>query len=126
MRIPRVVFLSTAAALVLAVAGAGQKNNARSADSDWPMFNRDLAGTRFSPLTQINTANVGTLTRAWTYKLRPAEGKALTGQSPSEIFQHRSISSIRTSSSLNWPRVWAFTRPGSNVPNRLVQPSTMR
>jgi glucose dehydrogenase len=34
-------------------------------DADWPMFNRDLAGTRYSPLTQINTANVATLTKAW-------------------------------------------------------------
>ncbi len=28
--------------------------------SDWPMYTHDLGGTRFSPLTQINTTNVGT------------------------------------------------------------------
>lgn len=39
-------------------------------DSDWPMFSRDLAGTRYSPLTQINTKNVGKLTKAWSYSLR--------------------------------------------------------
>src|SRR5260221_585526 len=27
-------------------------------DRDWPMFNRDLAGTRYSPLTQVDTTNV--------------------------------------------------------------------
>ena len=47
--------------------------------SDWPMYTRDLGGTRFSPLTQINTANVGTLTQAWIYRLRdpnaPAAGR---------------------------------------------------
>jgi quinoprotein glucose dehydrogenase len=33
------------------------------------MYNYDLAGTRHSPLTQINTRNVGTLAPAWSYKL---------------------------------------------------------
>src|SRR5947199_1450759 len=89
MRFPRVVFLSAAGALLfcLAIAGTAQRNNVRSADADWPMFNRDLAGTRFSPLTQINTANVSQLTQAWSYKLRPHDGKPLTGQSPNEMFQ---------------------------------------
>ena len=38
---------------------------------DWPMYNRDLAGTRHSPLTQITPANVSRLTRAWTFKMGP-------------------------------------------------------
>lgn len=37
--------------------------------ADWPMYNRDLAGTRYSPLAQINTKNVGKLVRVWSYKL---------------------------------------------------------
>src|SRR5262245_58914701 len=89
MRIPRVVFLIAAGALLIlaTIRGSAQKPGARSADADWPMFNRDLAGTRFSPLTQINTSNVSKLTQVWSYKLRPRDGKPLTGQSPSEIFQ---------------------------------------
>ena len=39
--------------------------------ADWPMYNRDLASTRFSPLSQINTENVGKLAVAWSYKMRP-------------------------------------------------------
>src|SRR5580658_855791 len=54
--------------------------------ADWPMFNRDLAGTRYSPLTQINTANVGTLTKAWTY-LFNREGKTIAGDSSFELYQ---------------------------------------
>lgn len=38
---------------------------------DWPTYNRDLASTRFSPLTQINPSNVSKLAQAWSYKLRP-------------------------------------------------------
>ena len=54
--------------------------------ADWPMFNRDLSGTRFSPLTQINSTNVSNLKQAWTYKFnRP--GKPIKGDSPSELYQ---------------------------------------
>src|ERR1019366_7637373 len=56
------------------------------AGADWPMYNRDLASTRYSPLTQINTGNVTKLTQAWAYRLQP-EGKTLTSSSPAEIFQ---------------------------------------
>ena len=34
---------------------------------DWPAYGRDPGGARHSPLTQINTANVSHLQRAWTY-----------------------------------------------------------
>src|SRR3954469_18161756 len=49
----------------------------RDPAADWPTYNRDLAGTRFSPLAQINTTNVSTLTEAWSYRLRPAPGVAV-------------------------------------------------
>ena len=34
---------------------------------DWPSHNRDLHGTRFSPLTEINASNVDTLTLKWSF-----------------------------------------------------------
>src|SRR4051812_47196985 len=37
--------------------------------ADWPMYNRDLGGTRYSPLTQINATNVANLKMAWSYRL---------------------------------------------------------
>ncbi|HJT88252.1 MAG TPA: PQQ-binding-like beta-propeller repeat protein, partial [Bryobacteraceae bacterium] len=61
-------------ALLVLLAGAVYGQNARSAGADWPMFNRDLAGTRYSPLAQINTRNVGGLREVWTYHLhRPGD-----------------------------------------------------
>jgi glucose dehydrogenase len=56
------------------------------ADRDWPMFNRDLAGTRYSPLKQIDATNVARLTKAWQYRFN-REGKTITGQSSSELYQ---------------------------------------
>ena len=35
---------------------------------DWPMYSRDLTSARFSPLKEINTANVARLQVAWTYR----------------------------------------------------------
>src|SRR5580704_14646499 len=37
------------------------------AQTDWPVYGHDAGGMRYSPLKQINTANVSTLHRAWTY-----------------------------------------------------------
>jgi glucose dehydrogenase len=55
-------------------------------DGDWPMFLHDLAGTRYSPLDQINTNNVTRLVQAWFYGFN-REGKSIRGLSPTELYQ---------------------------------------
>jgi quinoprotein glucose dehydrogenase len=67
MRIHHAVLL-TAATLLPVVAQTPKSNPG----ADWPMYNRDLAGTRYSPLTQINTTNVADLKMAWSYRLSNA------------------------------------------------------
>jgi glucose dehydrogenase len=52
------------------------KTPAKPAAADWPMYNRDLAGTRYSPLTQINTRNVSRLTKAWSFRLNARASEA--------------------------------------------------
>ena len=47
--------------------------------ADWPSYNRDLAGTRYSPLTAINTTNVDELRQAWSYALGSAADEARAG-----------------------------------------------
>ena len=55
----------------------------RSAGADWPMYNRDLGGTRFSPLKQITPKNVSNLKLAWQFKLRPdTSGPPASGLGP--------------------------------------------
>lgn len=51
--------------------------------ADWPSYNRDLAGTRYSPLRQVSATNVDELRQAWSYPLGLAasgvpEGSELT------------------------------------------------
>ncbi len=49
---------------------------------DWPSYNRDLGGTRFSPLQQIEANNVAELKQAWVYPLgRNTTTGSLTGGS---------------------------------------------
>ncbi len=50
------------------------------------MFLHDLAGTRYSPLDQINTNNVAGLAQAWFYGFN-REGKTIRGLSPTELYQ---------------------------------------
>ena len=46
---------------------------------DWVRYARDAGGTRYAPLDQINTDNVGQLEEAWSFRLRPQGGAALLG-----------------------------------------------
>jgi quinoprotein glucose dehydrogenase len=39
----------------------------QSSKSEWPYYGGDAGGTRYSSLSQINRANVGSLRPAWTY-----------------------------------------------------------
>ena len=51
---------------------------AQQPDADWPMYRRDLAGTGYSPLKQINTGNVTKLAQAWSLVLADRGGLWLT------------------------------------------------
>src|SRR3954468_881976 len=57
----------------LAVVVAQQKKAATPAQ-EWQTYNHDLAGTRFSPLTEINTGNVAKLDKAWTFQFPAPPG----------------------------------------------------
>ena len=59
------LYKSTLAVAVAACAAAFAQN-------DWPTYGRDLAGTRYSPLKQIDSGNVSKLVRAWTYHMSAA------------------------------------------------------
>lgn len=61
---------------VQAQSPAASKN---TSSSEWPTYGHNQAGTRFSPLTQINASNVGQLEEAWVYHMRPATPAAGAG-----------------------------------------------
>jgi glucose dehydrogenase len=53
--------------LTLSAAGAARPQSPAQA-GDWRAYGRDVGGTRFSPLGQIDTANVTRLGLAWVYR----------------------------------------------------------
>jgi glucose dehydrogenase len=67
MRFSGIAVLAGGAVLAMLLVPAMKAQTA----GDWPMYNRDLAGTRYSPLAQINTGNVAKLTQVWAYRPRP-------------------------------------------------------
>jgi glucose dehydrogenase len=72
------------ALLTVLVPGLLAQSNKTPA-ADWPMFNRDLASSRFSPLTQITTANVANLQQVWSYRLQPSNFRFATAGGAAEV-----------------------------------------
>jgi glucose dehydrogenase len=72
MRSRRPMFQSAGALIVLVLVGAGCAPRGLDAPThvDWPMYRGDLAGTGYSPVTQITPSNVTSLAPSWSYSLR--------------------------------------------------------
>lgn len=64
-----------AATILTAVPALGEET--APAPGDWPRYARDLGATRYSPLDQIDTANVERLEVAWSLQVAPKGGGAL-------------------------------------------------
>ena len=72
MRSTRLMITSGGALLAIVLVGSGcaQQEVEAPTHVDWPMYRGDLGGTGYSPLTQITTGNVASLTQGWSYSLR--------------------------------------------------------
>jgi glucose dehydrogenase len=56
-----------------------QQKKAATPEQEWQTYNHDLAGTRFSPLSEINAGNVATLKQAWVYNFPAPPGRGGRG-----------------------------------------------
>lgn len=75
-----VAFLLGAALFAPQLMAQGNANSTHTPKpEDWPRYARDLGGTRYSPLDDINTQNIGNLQEAWKFQLRPDGGAGLLG-----------------------------------------------
>jgi glucose dehydrogenase len=77
--------MRTRFAVAIALLAQGTDAQNRSSGADWPMFNRDIAGTRFSPLTQVTPANAAKLTQVWSYRLQASNFRFGTAGGASEL-----------------------------------------
>ena len=71
----RHILIVASAALAIGVMLGAQTNQRQSAGGDWPMYSLNHAGTRFSPLTDINAANVARLAPAWSVRAHASLGR---------------------------------------------------
>jgi alcohol dehydrogenase (cytochrome c) len=55
--------------LVITGQGLDPKLLLKPATEVWPTYNGDYSGRRFSPLTEINSTNVGSLSLSWFYRI---------------------------------------------------------
>ncbi len=79
----RSVFVSASLALTLATAGAHAQQGARA--GEWRYHSGDLGSTKYSPLDQINKANVSRLRIAWR---RPAVDASIRAANPTLGYSH--------------------------------------
>src|SRR5262245_7661234 len=67
------------AAFQIVALTAQQSSRLPNQATDWPMFSHDLAGTRFSPLKQINAGNAAKLKLAGSMPYRADRSGAAAG-----------------------------------------------
>ena len=115
------IFMSSAALALLAgtaMAGVGP------ASTDWETTGHDLGGQRYSPLTQINKANVASLTQAWSYHLTPAgySGRPRLVESipivvGNTMFIASSYGQIIALDATTGTEKWKWTMPDTDIPS---------
>ncbi len=121
----RIILFTGALALVLSVPVRGQGPGGvapatfvKPAVTNWPTYNGDYSGRRFSTLTQITADNVSSLSLAWMSRLTPPgviKGTPLmaNGVMYVTLANHVWAMDARTGREI-WHYAWAGTRGGAN------------
>lgn len=66
-------------ALILGAAALALFAQKKTPQTGWPGYGGDPGGTRYSPLSQVNTSNVAKLKPAWQYGINAAAANAVAG-----------------------------------------------
>ena len=83
----------------------------KSPTDTWPTFNGDYTGRRFSPLAQINKANVGSMTLAWAFQAH-TQGLQSMPLEVNGILYIAGGNQAWAVDARTGRQVWHFTRPG--------------
>ncbi|WP_374310575.1 pyrroloquinoline quinone-dependent dehydrogenase [Methylocella sp.] len=102
-------FSAPRALLALALFAAGPALAQDAAPGDWPTHGRDLSNQRFSPLKEIDVANVRALVPKWIYQT----GKAATFQSTplvrdGVLYLSEPFSSVAALDARTGERLWRY------------------
>lgn len=119
----RFTALFAAAAFLVSAAdkGLNPQNLLKPLGKDWPTFNGDYSGARYSSLTQIDASNVRTLTLAWVLQTRSASVKSMPLE-VNGILYFTTPDNVWAADAHTGEIVWHYNRPstGDHIGNRGV------
>jgi alcohol dehydrogenase (cytochrome c) len=121
----RLVLCLLAAACLVAAQGLDPSALLKQPTTMWPTFNGDYSGRRYSPLTQINSSNVHTLSLAWSTRLSADGPGIITVKSTpllvNGILYFTSPNNVWAADVHTGRQIWHYQYPpntGSTIGNR--------
>ncbi|MCC6536621.1 MAG: PQQ-binding-like beta-propeller repeat protein [Bryobacterales bacterium] len=92
----------------------------KSPNADWLTYAGDYRGTRHSPLTQIHTGNVNTLTAKWAHHWAKVDGLRMTPIVYQGVMYITAPNAVRALDARNGRQIWEFrdTRAKKSNVNR--------
>jgi alcohol dehydrogenase (cytochrome c) len=90
---------------------AGQQYRAVTSETDWPTYNGEVGGNRFSTLDQINKANVARLAPAWVFTIPDSSRLEVTPVVVDGIMYVTTANECYALDAGSGRRLWHFKRP---------------
>lgn len=104
----KLTILLNAAALAIASFSAGPVTANEADDGDWPNFGRDGSEQHYSPLGEVNLANIDKLGLAWHYDLEPGFSVSPPVKGGDKLFTTTGHSHIRAFDAASGKMLWEF------------------
>ena len=89
----------------------GDRFRAVTSQADWPTYNGDLGGNRYSRLAQIDGHNVARLVPRWAYTLGEAAPLEVTPVVVDGVMYVTGVNECHALDAGNGRRIWEYSRP---------------
>ena len=86
-----------------------------TSQSDWPTYNGDPGGNRYTKLTQINKENVSRLAPKWVFTIPGAGGAQVTPSVVSGVMYVASLNECFALDAGSGRQIWRYQRPRSKA-----------
>ncbi len=104
----RSIQISSLARVATLVALAAMAAQAQKDAGDWPLYRRDLSGTGYSALKQINTKNVANLKEAWSSQLNERGGLEVTPIVVKGVMYLPGINRVEALDAVTGKEIWHY------------------
>ena len=96
---------------LLRLSTSSKRYRAVTSQTDWPSYNGQTSGSRFSTLTQINKSNVGRLTPKWMFSLPNTPPLQVTPVVVDGVMYVTSANQCYALDAGTGRRIWHYSRP---------------